>query len=142
MSNEIIPLHTAGLIVIKDKKLLLAFSKNKKAWYLPGGKVDAGETSLQAIKREIKEELNIDLDPQQLIFYSHVTAPAFGEHSNILMEQDCFRYELKEEIQASNEIDEVAYFDRDTYLKEPAQVPGVLMVFDRLEEDGLVSQHI
>jgi ADP-ribose pyrophosphatase YjhB (NUDIX family) len=40
-----IKLSTAGLILIKDKKLLLAFSKNKKAWYLPGGKVDTNESS-------------------------------------------------------------------------------------------------
>ena len=52
-------INCAGLIVLKNRKLLLAFSNNKKAFYLPGGKVDANETSLQALQREIKEELNI-----------------------------------------------------------------------------------
>lgn len=59
MVNMMRKLATAGLIVVKDNKLLLAFSNNKKAWYLPGGKIDAGETSVQALQREIKEELNL-----------------------------------------------------------------------------------
>ncbi|QNK64064.1 NUDIX domain-containing protein [Pedobacter sp. PAMC26386] len=138
MNNEVVKLHTAGLVVVKEGKLLLAFSKNKNAWYLPGGKIDSGETSLQAIQREIKEELNLDLNPELIEVYCHITAPAFGENKNLLMEQDCFIYDLTEEIEASNEIDEVGYFDLDSYLKEPAQVPGVLALFSRLEKDGLL----
>lgn len=139
MNTEIIKLHTAGLVVIKEHKLLLAFSRNKNAWYLPGGKIDPGETAHEAIQREIKEELNIDLVPELLKFYGHITAPAYGEQTNIVMEQDCFIYDLREEIQASNEIDEVAYFDLETYLKEPAQVPGVLELFTRLEKDRVMA---
>lgn len=59
---ENIELPTAGLIVIENNKLLLAYSKNKKAWYLPGGKIDSGENSLKALQREIEEELNIILN--------------------------------------------------------------------------------
>ena len=33
MSNGFVTLHTAGLVVIKGGKLLLAFSGNKNAWY-------------------------------------------------------------------------------------------------------------
>ena len=93
----------------------------------------------KAILREISEELNLEMNPELLKFYCHITAPAYGENKNILMEQDCFIYELTEEIAASNEIDEVGYFDLETYLKEPAQVPGVLTLFSGLEKDGLIS---
>ncbi|SHF38825.1 ADP-ribose pyrophosphatase YjhB, NUDIX family [Pedobacter caeni] len=142
MNTEIVKLHTAGLVVLKDQKLLLAFSGNKKAWYLPGGKIDAGETSVEAIIREVKEELNLELNREKLVLYHHITAPAYGEHTHIQMEQDCFFYDLTEEIVPSNEIDEVAYFDLQTYLQEPAQVPGVLMLFQSLERDGLIATHI
>ncbi|WP_236263836.1 NUDIX domain-containing protein [Dysgonomonas sp. Marseille-P4677] len=37
-------IKTAGLLIIKENKLLLAYSNNKKAWYLPGGKIEAGES--------------------------------------------------------------------------------------------------
>ena len=35
-------------------------------WEFPGGKVDAGETQVEALVREIKEELAMTIDPQQL----------------------------------------------------------------------------
>jgi len=130
-------IHTAGLIVVKDRKLLLAFSKNKQAWYLPGGKIDAGETALQAVRREVEEELNISIPEEELEWYYHITAPAFGE-VNLQMEQDCFLHELKQEIVPSAEIGDVRYFDPEMYKQEEHQVPGVLMAFERLKETGLI----
>jgi 8-oxo-dGTP pyrophosphatase MutT (NUDIX family) len=131
-------MNTSGLLVIRDNKLLLAYSNNKKAWYLPGGKVDAGETSIQALQREVLEELNVTLDPASLRYYCHITAPAFGEQHNIIMEQDCYLYDLEQEITPGNEIGGVRYFDLPTYLSEPAQVVGVLEVFKRLQADKLI----
>jgi 8-oxo-dGTP pyrophosphatase MutT (NUDIX family) len=127
-------LHTVGLIVLKEGKLLLAYSNNKKAWYLPGGKVDANETVLEAIDREIREELNVRLDVCKLKFYCHITAPAFGEGNNVIMEQDCFIYPLNEGIHPSNEIGAINYFDLIEYMQQPIQVPGVFKVFEFLQK--------
>lgn len=135
---EKIALPTAGLVVINDNKLLLAYSKNKNAWYLPGGKIDNGESSLEALKREILEELNFKLKLERLKYFCHITAPAYGESSNIIMEQDCFLYELNETIEPNNEIGEVRFFDLEMYQSEPAQVPGVLKVFKHLTDEKLL----
>jgi 8-oxo-dGTP pyrophosphatase MutT (NUDIX family) len=131
-------LETAGLLVIKDNKLLLAYSKNKKAWYLPGGKIDQGEDTLMALQREILEELNVVLVPERITYYCHITAPAYGENGNIIMEQDCFLYELKEDIHPNNEIEEIKYFDYNMYMAEEKQVIGVLKVMEQLTEDGIL----
>jgi len=66
----------AALLTLKDRKLLLAYSKNKKCFYLPGGKIDSGESAKQALCREIEEELNVPLDETELEYYTHITAPA------------------------------------------------------------------
>ena len=47
---------------------------------LPGGKIDENETATEALVREIKEELHIDLDRERLQYFCHIAAPAYGEH--------------------------------------------------------------
>lgn len=47
-------------IIINDNKLLAINDLNTKGYYLPGGRVKLHETLIDAIKREVKEELNID----------------------------------------------------------------------------------
>lgn len=131
-------LLTAGLVVTKNDQLLLAYSSNKNAWYLPGGKVDKGETSREALVREIREELNIDLQPDKIEKYKHISAPAYGESPELIMEQDTFRYDLTEKIQPSHEIAAVKFFDLEMYEQEPAQVPGVLTIFELLKEDSVI----
>jgi 8-oxo-dGTP pyrophosphatase MutT (NUDIX family) len=131
-------LITVGLVVIKDRKLLLALSKNKRAWYLPGGKIDDGETTLLALIREIKEELNILLVKEELKFYTHITAPAFGERPEIMMEQDCFFYDLLDTPKPNAEIEDLKYFNSNSYQTE-IQVPGVVLLMKKLKEDDLMD---
>ena len=132
-------LLTAGLVVTKNNQLLLAYSSNKNAWYLPGGKIDKEETSKETLIREIKEELDIDLQPDKIENYKHTSAPAYGESTELIMEQDTFRYDLTEKIQPSREIAAVKFFDLEIYKQEPAQVSGVLKVFALLKEDCIIS---
>ena len=133
-------LHTAGLLVIKDKQLLLAFSKNKQCFYLPGGKVDAGETAVQALCREIEEELNVSLSEDQLKFYSHISAPAYGETKGIIMEQDCFLLDHEIHPKAAGEIGELRYFSLQEYLLQANTAPGAVMILQQLTEHGLIDK--
>ncbi len=131
-------IRTVGLLVIKNDKLLLAYSNNKRAWYLPGGKIETDELPQQSLVREIWEELTLKIDVKLLKYYCHITAPAYGEDENLIMEQDCYLYELHENISPNNEIGAIKFFDSYSYEQEPAQVIGVLQIFKRLKADGLV----
>lgn len=51
------------LLTLRAAKL----SKHSGQFALPGGRVDAGETSIEAAGRELKEELNIDSGPANVI---------------------------------------------------------------------------
>lgn len=50
-----------AFIYLQDRKLLVTLSRGKDVWYIPGGKREAGETDEQALTREVKEELDVDL---------------------------------------------------------------------------------
>lgn len=132
-------LRTAGLLLIHQRQLLLAFSKNKQCFYLPGGKLDEKESPEEALCREIAEELDINLNPGQLTFYSHISAPAFGEPTGVMMEQDCYLASTDQLPRASAEIGELRYFSLREYLREKHQAPGAIMILDQLTRDNLID---
>lgn len=52
--------HLARGIIIKDNKVLLAKASGYANTFLPGGHIEFGESAINALKREIKEELGIN----------------------------------------------------------------------------------
>src|SRR5215470_1282985 len=125
-------LPTAGLLVIQDRKLLLAYSNNKRCFYLPGGKVDIHETATQALCREISEELSVSIEETELTHYTHITAPAFGEEKGTIMEQECFLLQRPITPAASAEVSDLKYFSLDEYLCQSNQAPGAVMILAHL----------
>lgn len=63
MSNSI---NVTCAIIIKDNKILVAQRSEKMKlplkWEFPGGKLEENENEIDCIKREIKEEINIEID--------------------------------------------------------------------------------
>ena len=61
---------TGALIQKNDKYLIGRRGPNEKSpglWEFPGGKIEKGETPIQCIKRELKEELNINAEIGDLV---------------------------------------------------------------------------
>ena len=59
------PKIIASALIEKDDKFLLVkeiLEDGKEYWIVPGGKVEFGETLADAVKREIKEETNLDIE--------------------------------------------------------------------------------
>ena len=132
-------MDTVGLLILKDRKLLLAYSRNKDCFYLPGGKIDEAESAIEALFREIREELNIELIKEQVIFYTHISAVAYGEANGIMMEQDCFLYNGSEIPVAAAEIGELRYFSLEDYLQQQRQAPGAILILEKLKKDRLID---
>lgn len=61
-----------GAFIIKDKKLLIVKkSPNEKVdaglWTIPGGKIEPSEPIITGLKRETKEEVNLNINSYQWI---------------------------------------------------------------------------
>ncbi len=75
---DYIGIGIGAVIINKEGKLFLS-KRGKKAqnergkWEFPGGVVEFGETFEQAIKREIKEEFGIEIEPvDELAVFNHI----------------------------------------------------------------------
>lgn len=66
----------AAGILIKDRKLLLYKGKDKDSFVAPGGKPKGTETLEDALKRELKEELNIEISAGDLGVFGTFSAEA------------------------------------------------------------------
>lgn len=54
--------------VVHEGKLLLFRSATSKTWMLPGGKIELGETALEALSRESLEEVGLNLEEQEFFY--------------------------------------------------------------------------
>ncbi len=75
-------IYVVGAILIKDQRILCAQRGGEKSlaylWEFPGGKIEAGETAQEALKRELAEELKISVDLAPDIFDSSAYEYDFG----------------------------------------------------------------
>lgn len=61
----------AAIIENEQGQLLIARRKKGKSqaglWEFPGGKIEEGETDEECLRRELKEEMNIQIDPYEFV---------------------------------------------------------------------------
>jgi 8-oxo-dGTP diphosphatase len=123
-------------VLLQNRQILVARSKGKSAFYIPGGKIEPGENSEQALIREINEELNVQLIKSTIFSAQTFQNQAHGQSKNILVNIQYFFAEYEGNLQASSEIEELAWFryaDR-THVSHADQ-----MMFDWLISQDLLD---
>ena len=71
------PEPTVGALILNDKgEILLAKSvKWKDKYTVPGGHIELGESIKEALKREIKEEVGLDITPVKFLILQEAVYP-------------------------------------------------------------------
>ncbi len=125
-----------GWIYIKDKKLLGTRSKKKDVYYIPGGKRKEGEADKEALTREIKEELDIELVPESLEFVNKFKAQAHGKPEGVTLQITCYSGNFKGEIKPRSEIEELIWLN---YKDKEGATPMMQLILDWLKKRDLIN---
>ncbi|GLF92911.1 NUDIX hydrolase [Streptomyces yaizuensis] len=120
-------------IHIVDGRVLSTRSRGRTRYYLPGGKREAGESDLDTLVREIKEELSVDLRRETARFAGEFRAQADAHPDGVEVRMRCYECAHDGEPVPSSEIAEVVWL---RYADRRLTSPVDQIIFDRLLSEG------
>ena len=122
--------RVVAAIIIRDGKVFATqrgYGEWKDWWEFPGGKIEAGECPQEALVREIREELEAEIQVGELIETIEWDYPAFH------LTMHCFVCSLVSESMHLNEHEDSAWLTRDT-LHSVKWLPADKGLVERLKE--------
>lgn len=125
-----------AFIELQDRKVLETKSRGNDTWYIPGGKRDGQETDEQALIREVKEELNVDIDPATIILYGTFEAQAHGKPEGTVVRMTCYQARYEGTLTPSAEVELMDFFD---YSKKNLTSSVDQIIFDDLKAKDLID---
>jgi len=123
-------------IHIVNGEILMTLSKGKDTYYIPGGKREEGETDHQALIREVKEELTVEINSESIKHYGTFQAQAHGKPIGVMVRMTCYTADYEGELTPSNEIQDIAYY---TYAQRDIVGPVDQIIFDNLKNKRLIN---
>ena len=109
-------INVAAAVIIKDHRIFAtqrSYGEFKDGWEFPGGKIESGELPEDALKREIREELEAEINIHNLLDTVEYDYPAFhlsmktyicslaGKHLSLLEHSDA-RWLSQDELDSVN----------------------------------------
>lgn len=124
-------------IIVKDKKMMLVTGYDEKDAWTPGGKPDNDESELEALKREVKEELDVEVTNAKS-YYNYEGKERNGQI--LPSNEHCYLVEYEGEPTPQKEITKVLWYDRADFLnKKPRVTKNIVKhLMPKLIKDGLL----
>jgi len=98
----------AACLIDADNRLLLVRKRNTRAFMLPGGKREPGESAHEALRRELQEELELSLPADTLSPLGSFRAAAANE-PDTWVEAQVFVARLEQPVAPAAELEELAW---------------------------------
>lgn len=125
-----------AFVHVVDRKVLMSLSEGKDAFYIPGGKREEGETDEQALVREVKEELDVDIKPETMREYGVFEAQAHGKPEGTIVRMACYEAEFEGELKPSAEIVAIDWYTHD---RRDLVGPVDQLILDDLKKRDLID---
>ena len=144
-ADEIKHIDKLALILINSKReQLVARSYGKSVFYTPGGKREPDESDEEALIRECREELSVELSKSTIESYGIFEAQAYGKPEGTMVRITCYRevprdaeLRLEKLVTASEEVEELKWIN-SSFDREKLTVTGI-MILDDLKEKALID---
>lgn len=122
-------LTSVGWVHVRDGRLLAVRTRGRDRYYLPGGKLELGESHEQALVREVREELGVSLQRLRPAFT--VAAPAHGLARATTLTMHCYYATAEGELRPAREIEQTAWLDIPD---DPRAAPAVAAVLAKIAD--------
>ncbi|MHC8324197.1 NUDIX hydrolase [Pseudomonas sp. GB2N2] len=103
----------AALLIGPDGRTLLVRKRGTEAFMQPGGKIDVGELPIQALARELQEELGLTIDIAHAAYLGQFSAPAANE-PGFVVQAELFQLTIECDVSPAAEIEEARWIDPAT----------------------------
>ena len=131
-------LNVVAAIIHKDDKILATkrgYGEFINQWEFPGGKIEENETKEEALKREIKEELNIEIEITNFALDLEYQYPTF------YLKMSCFDCIIKKGIPKLLEHNDARWLSKDE-LDDVNWIPADIAAVDYLKETMIDKKSI
>ncbi len=109
-----IDIQKAGAVIIRDRKFLVTRSIGKDFFIAPGGKLENNETPIEALARELLEEIQIEIDTSTVERLGTFYAEATGK-DGLMLEMFVYKVDnFKGAPTASSEVEELRWINTQT----------------------------
>lgn len=127
------PVVVVSAFIKKNNKFLIAYDPRFKFWRVPGGRPKYGEKIEDALKREIKEELNIEIKINNFLGFGQDIVTNFFDKKSVTRIILYFNCQSDSKIKRFKEIKKYKWLTLKEIKKHNNLEPAMLDLFNRFK---------